>query len=405
MRFDVSHRGFCEAAEQWLASLDDATICDVRAVFAVSPGYYPTTLHGLWRKEIERRGLTAASDGTSRSGRSTGLPVGHPQDYDWRFTSAAAENLVRLAVEPLASGACLAHVGTPSTYLVGIERYGARRHVLRERSAVIVAAVTTRTHAPHEVMCVDVAEAKLPPFGADAAILDPPWYAADTLAFLAAASRICRDGGRLWLCQPTLATRPGVAAERAAVLQELTSFGLALEAVQAGAVRYKTPHFEAMSLRLNGTDLVAPHDWRVGDLLLLRKMASPHMPTLSRLDGAPWHEACFGPVRIKLRATDAGHDLAPLVPGDVLDTVSRRDPVRSRVGFWTSGNRVYELADPARIGSLIELCSSDLDAMQFTLSRTLDHAQRLGMSASIASRLFDVLLVELQEHTAFEESA
>lgn len=270
---------------------------------------------------------------------------------------------------------------------------------------MIVAAVATRTYAPHEVMCIDVAEAELPPLGADGAILDPPWYAADTLAFLAAASRICRDGGRLWLCQPTLATRPGVAAERRAVLEELTGFGLALEAVQAGAVRYRTPHFEAMSLRLAGADLVVPHDWRVGDLLLLRKMATPQMPALSRFGGAPWREACFGPVRIRLRATGVGHDLAPLVPGDVLDTVSRRDPVRPHIGFWTSGNRVYGLADPARIGSLIESCNSDLDVMQFTLSRTLGHAQRLGLSASIASRLFDVLLVELQEHTAFEESA
>jgi hypothetical protein len=43
--------------------------------------------------------------------------------------------------------------------------------------------------------------------------------------------------------------------------------------------------------------------------------------------------------------------------------------------------------------------------MQFTLTRALDHARRLGVPASTASRLFDVLLVELQEHTAFEESA
>jgi hypothetical protein len=244
----------------------------------------------------------------------------------------------------------------------------------------------------------------LPALDADAATLDPPWYPDDTLAFLSAATRLCRDGALVWLCQPTPATRPGVEAERVELYERMVDLGLRVEATHAGTVRYQMPHFEAMSLRLAGAELAVPRDWRVGDLLVLRKIGVPRSVEVREYRELPWREACFGPVRIKLRTTDAG-DLVPLVPGDVLDTVSRRDPIRPRVGFWTSGNRVFGLADPERVGNLIACCHDDLVTMQFTLTRALDHARRLGVPASTASRLFDVLLVELQEHTAFEESA
>lgn len=85
--------------------------------------------------------------------------------------------------------------------------------------------------------------------------------------------------------------------------------------------------------------------------------------------------------------------------------MSRRDPVRALIGFWTSGNRVFSLADPKRVGRLIELCHSDLGAMKFTYARTKDHTRRLGMSTKVYRRLFDILLVELQKHTATERAA
>jgi hypothetical protein len=103
-------------------------------------------------------------------------------------------------------------------------------------------------------------------------------------------------------------------------------------------------------------------------------------------------------VRIKIRQSDAVEDLAPLVPGDVLATVSRRDATRPRIGFWTSGNRVYGIANPESIGQIVMVCDKDLLSKRFSITRTLEHAQQVGLSASTAQRLFDVLLVELQEH-------
>jgi hypothetical protein len=383
-----------------LARLDDATVADVRAVFAASPGYYPTTLHQLWKIELRRRGLTATCPPT----RSTGdgrpvMPVAHPADYDWRFTVETARTLAARAVAGLPNGAVVAHLGTPSTFLAGQESQPLYRHVLMERNQATIDALRTGNRAAGaDVIRVDFAAEQPPRLEAAAVILDPPWYPADTLAFLAGGSLACRLGARLWLCQPTPATRPGVAAERAALLAALPALGLACEAVWHAVVRYHTPHFEAMSLRTTLAEVTVPGTGRAGDLLQLRKIATVAHRAPAAGGDRSWRDARFGPVRIKLRASPDEYDLAPLLPGDVLATVSRRDPIRDRIGVWTSGNRVLGLANPGPVADLINRCHHDLQQARFTLARTLDHAGILGIPTHTATRLFDLLLVELQEH-------
>lgn len=403
MRFDVADQAFRETAERWLASLSDDTIVDLQAVFAVSPGYYPTTLHELWQEEISRRGLASRSRPRNAALPGRRTPVSHPHDCDWRFTAESTQDLLQRATDGLATDACVAHLGAPSTFALGVKTRLDLRHVLLERNPAMTAALETPgRESGARVICVDLLQDDVPSLGAAAAIIDPPWYPGETLAFLAAAARVCGDGALLWLCQPTLATRPGVTDERALIVAELPQLGLTTEATHAATVRYNMPHFEAMSIRLASLDPPVPRTWRTGDLLVLRKVSeAPPLPPAT-LGSERWQEVSFGLVRIKLRPSDTDNDLASIVPGDVLHTVSRRDPVRARIGLWTSGNRVYALADPEPVGKLIELCDIDLGNMQFTFARTLAHARRLGMSRSTAQRLFDVLLLELQEHSASE---
>lgn len=399
MRFDVAGTAFCDSAVTWLAGLDDETLRNLDVVFSVSPGYYPTTLYELWQDEVIHRGLSPRLP--ARSSRTDKrVPVCHPHDCDWRFTTDTAEQLVHRVTSHLEQQGCVAHIGTPSTFRAGLRLYPQHRHVLLERNAAMTASLADDVH---EVVTLDLALRDPPMLNANTALLDPPWYVRDTLIFLGAASRICRHSALIWLCQPTLATRPGVAEERVELCEELPRLGLEVVHTFDRAVRYQMPHFEAMSLRLAAAELVVPTDWRTGDLLVFRKVG-PASSTRPVTFNEQWAEVHFGPVRIKLRATGGTEDLASLVPGDVLNTVSRRDPVREKIGFWTSGNRAYSLAAPEQVGKLVELCNDDLEAMRFTLTRTLAHARRLGMSVSTARRLFDVLLVELQEHNAWEAS-
>jgi hypothetical protein len=166
MRLDVTDRRFRQAAQQWLSRLDDATVADVRAVFAASPGYYPTTLHQLWRIELRRRGLiaTCAPTRSTDAGRPV-MPVAHPADYDWRFTPETARTLVARAVAGLPNRAVVAHLGTPSTFLAGQEFQPAYRHVLMERNQAAIDALRTGNRAAGaDLIRVDLAAEQPPPW-------------------------------------------------------------------------------------------------------------------------------------------------------------------------------------------------------------------------------------------------
>jgi hypothetical protein len=396
MRFDTD-TAFQHDATAWLQSLTDEIVVDLQAVFRRSPGYYPTTLVELWRGEVERRGLIDVE--LSRlTINATRLPVCHPGDYEWRFTAETATTLLEQAASGLPRGAVVAHLGTPTTFVLGRERHRALRHMLLDRNQSVVQALG----AAADVYLIDFTSDDSPRLDAAAAILDPPWYPADTRAFLVAANRVCALGARIVLCQPTLATRPGIAQERTILLDELSRLGF-LHRETAARVRYQMPHFEAASLKMAAPGLLVPSDWRVGDALTLEKISDAISRSQHIIPAESWHEVTFGPVRIKLRRTEAPN-LGPLVPGDVLDTVSRRDPIRKRIGLWTSGNRVFTLKDPAAIGRLIEFCHTDVIQSRFTLDRTLSHARMIGADRRVARQLFDLLLIELQEHTLRKEA-
>jgi hypothetical protein len=393
MRFDTGDDSFRRDAMAWLQSLADDTITDLPTVFFLSPGYYPTTLVGLWRTEVSRRGLESVASSTSLHAVAAHLPVCHPGDYEWRFTPQSAAALLEAAVAGLPGGALVAHIGTPTTFMAGRDLRPQLTHALVERNAAVVEVVGDTRH----VYQMDLISERPPALGAQAAIVDPPWYPADTSTFLVATSRICAPGARIVLCQPTLATRPGVAEERAALFDELPRLGYTCRRIDAARARYRMPHFEAASLRIAAPGVVVPDDWRVGDVLTLEKVADAAPGLAPRAHIESWQEAAFGPVRIKLRRTESP-DLGSIVPGDVLDTVSRRDPVRQRIGLWTSGNRVFSLESPEAIGGLIKLCHTDVMQSQFTLTRTLEHARVVEVDRRTARKLFEVLLIEFQEH-------
>jgi hypothetical protein len=113
----------------------------------------------------------------------------------------------------LPSDAVVAHLGTPTTFVVGRDHYTALKHVLLERNVSILDAL----RASDNVYRIDLTTDEPPSLEAHAALVDPPRYPLDTHAFFVAASRVYALGARIVLCQPTLATRPGVAEERASI--------------------------------------------------------------------------------------------------------------------------------------------------------------------------------------------
>jgi hypothetical protein len=397
MRFDEADTSFIEKARLWIASVDRAVLANLESIFDASPGYYPTILVDLWRQEARRRGLRPASSGGGSVMSSANLPVGHPGDYEWRFTESTADMLLSMVSDPMDRGGTIMHVGAPTTFMLGIRAYHQYRHVLLDSNISLINALMPQKRREDEIVRVDLSAKAIRGFNAAAAIVDPPWYPGDTIVFLSAISNACCDGASILLCQPTEATRPGVNEERQNLLSELIALGLEHTGTQVARVRYLTPHFEAMSLAMTLRDVSVPAVWRKGDLLLLKKTAPCEREITPAQPDYVWREARFGPVRIKLRSSGA-NDLESIVPGDVLDTVSRRDPVRARIGFWTSGNRVFNLAHPMRIASFIGLCHNDFTVGKFSYGHALDYGRELLIPNQVTRKLFDVLLIELQEH-------
>lgn len=406
MRLDLGDANFRATLVGWLRELGDEVIIDLNLVFDQLPGVYPTTLIKLWHRELQRRGLTprdteqyVASDVSKPDDQ---LPVGHPVDYDWRFTPASALELVQLALEGASAGEPVVHLGTPTTFLRCALPDAQHQHVLLDRNTAILDALVSRgVSPPHLMFGIDLRAVRRLHLSAGAAIVDPPWYLDDTLLFLRVAAELCRPGATVVLCQPASGTRPGVEQERALLVDRVSVLGLDLHVLRSAGVRYLTPHFEAVSLRAAARGANIPTGWRRGDVLIFKRLSRSVATVQNSAQDTQWREVRFGPVRIKLAEQPTGTDVGSLVRGDVLATVSRRDPARKRIGMWTSGNRVFTLANPLVIFRLITLCNADLMKNLFSLHNTLAHACTLGVSHDVAARLHHVLLVELTEHRKY----
>ncbi|WP_439681818.1 hypothetical protein [Embleya sp. MST-111070] len=399
----MSDTEFTDRLVSWLRGLDDSTLGDPRAVVRKSPGFYPTTILAFWPEEMARRGLRPAPTTPIAPAH---LPVCHPGDFEWRFTTDTARRLVRRATHHLNRDGTVLHLGTPTTFLAAADAASHHHHVLLERNASVVDSLNSRVHDGHTVVRLDIATDPLPALEGAAAIVDPPWYPADTAHFLTAAATMCVPGARTLLCQPTATTRPGTPEERAQLTRTLPNLGFRLVDVEPSSVRYRMPHFEAVSLARTAPSVAVPVDWRTGDLLVLerRDTPPPHRPTPTpTTTDVAFDEIAFGPVRIKLRAA-GGPDLGELIPGNILHNVSRRDPRRRRIGLWTSGNRAFTLSSPQRIARLIHACHTDYLNARFGRTSTLAHARKAHVHPTVAMRLFDVLLTELLEHLKDENT-
>jgi hypothetical protein len=400
VNLDSQDPAFEAGLEAWLSSLPNDVLSSFDEVIRRSPGYYPTTLRDGWSQRLKDLDLQPIPSRSELDGADL-LPVGHPLDYDWRFTEETREFLLSQLNEATQPGELIVYLGTPTLFIAGSSALPERRHLLIDANHVMVEAARLRLGEDAAVVArigVDEMPANV---AAAACVLDPPWYPEDSLHFLAAASSMLGMRGAAFLSQPTTATRPGIETERVALGDALPSLGFRLDAVRPRVLRYVTPHFERMSLLGAEPALVAPNDWRSGDLLRLSKIDASGQGALPEMEHLEqWHEVSFGPVRIKLRDV-GGEDLGLLEPNlDRLTTVSRRDPRRAEVGFWTSGNRVRALSHAGPLAELIAVCDAELRNMTFTHTTIANLAPTFSFDQSVAHALTEILLLEYQEHVA-----
>lgn len=317
------------------------------------PGVYPSVVRAALSRLARTHTLPASlahswelpiSSAHDPGTHSVVLPPPHPLDYDWRFSDAGVDVLLDACCSLAGRGDRIALLGTPSVLQAAGERQLPYRFALLEANPTSLAAFLPATPHVRVVPC-DLTRDPLPALLAKVVVTDPPWYEEHIRSFLWAARRLCAPGGAILISLPPPGTRPAMAAEWERTLRWTMQLGLTLVRLAPGAITYQTPLFEHNALRAEGFSVVPPH-WRRGDLAIfqcVQPCAAPR-PPLPASKGL-WDSITLGGTQIRLRQqhsmTFTDPSLRTLVDGDVLPSVSRRDPRRKRAAVWTTGNRIF----------------------------------------------------------------
>lgn len=323
------------------------------------PSVYPTAVLA----SLERlRSMSKISDDLSQSlayqakslpteqpaSRSL-LPLPHPLNYEWRFTSDGSRKLLDLAGQLTGPGQSIVLFGTPGVALEALAGPLDRQFIFLGEDN----GVTRRLHALNTVvgnpLSILHCESGLPLSLANAIIVDPPWYMDFIRPMLAASASVCRPGGYIIASLPPGGVRRTAQEDRIKTVAFAKRHGLELLFDIDCAVGYETPFFEANALRAVG--IRAPYAWRHGDLVVFQKVGDSSRP-ISTVSARKerWSEIEIGRMRLFIRrdisSCERNPTLCSIVPGDILPTVSRRDPARLAARVWTSGNRLFACDNP-----------------------------------------------------------
>ena len=300
----------------------------------------------------------------------------------------------------------VALLGSPSVYKMAAIRDAPRQFILLDQngslsidgSQSLAGSIFRRCDMQHDAI-------DLPPV--HAVLADPPWYEDETLAFLRTSARICADGGKVLLSAAPEGVRPSMREERERIIAWSAESGLRFLGIERLALSYATPFFEHNALRAAGFAHVAPN-WRRGDLLIFERTGDSHPGPMNPIaHSAEWVQVDIRGATIWVRSKDQpgfiDPRLVPLVPRDILPTVSRRDDRREAADVWTAGNRIYR-CDGSHILSIIlhaiSVSKAPLEEVQRSLQHTLDHLEAAKVETSVA-QVERIIQTELQEMRSF----
>ena len=325
------------------------------------PSIYPTEVLAAMDRMPMLPGVDAevldrirAEAGAPPEGRAAGgslLPLPHPLDFEWRFSADTCREMLVAASDLTREGDTILLYGTPGL------AYAAISLPVRDRCVVFAGednAVTRRlldlNKAAGSRIATMVGESPRRECAA-AVLVDPPWYPDYLQPMLRCAAAACRRDGVVLASLPPDGIRPGAAEERDAVEQFAAIQGLDRVAFDQLAISYETPFFEENALAAAG--IRVPGVWRRGDLAVYRhRRAFGDEGAVPERRRPSWAEVEIEGMRVRIRldaaTPSADPGLRSLVRGDVLPSVSRRDPRRGEANVWTSGNRIFQ-ADNAMV--------------------------------------------------------
>jgi hypothetical protein len=316
---------------------------DFGALVRALPGVYPAEV----ARALRRLGATLPMPKSELVQVPLG-PTPHPADGDWRFDRVTCAALTEEVVQRCGAGGKGTLIGCPSLYLPTRARV--------TRVSLIEDNVAWHDWFQRRGVGIPLDGARCL-WANDVIVADPPWYLPEYRYLLSLAGRLAKSHGTLLMAWPAEGTRPGLDEERSEMLGAAARCGWELVETRPLALGYTTPWYEAQALAAAGVPVL--RDWRRGDLAVFERTEQEALDQLDR-PPRPWTSARLGFAELRLRRAaalpgEADPRLVPIVAGDVLASVSRRDPAREHVRVWTAGNRVFGCA---RTDLLLELVAA-----------------------------------------------
>lgn len=379
----------CEI-DGWIVDAVQSGMKDFWQLVSALPGVYPTDVREAVGRLTEDCRIPAAVGEEQPQmvadyeldNEVPGLPTPHPLSSDWRFTRKTAADLLNLVTHAAGEQGAVALLGTPSVYfLAAMDSVPSRFYLLDDNSSL--AGKLPHSAGGSIFRCCDVNRdlIDLPPV--QVVLADPPWYMEDVLGFLRTAAQICSRGGAVFLGFASEGTRPGIAADRDLIIEKANEMGLKFIGLQPSTVSYATPFFEHNALRAAKFKHI-PATWRHGDLLRFRSDGDVRL-LAGDLNSTPcsWVRAHVGGIDIRTR-TDAQEDFAdprliPIVDGDILPSVSRRNSLGKAADVWTTGNRVYSCEGK---GTLLTILRALEEGKEPVLAIAMDLGRNLSSEES-----------------------
>lgn len=325
------------------------TTPDLGALLRRIPGSYPTEVASI----LDELRLPYQVKRVALAPKQYSIEL-HPLYYEWYFTEATAQKLAEHI--PPEGNALLIGAPTVAAVLARAHRWVD----LIDKSPFVPARFPDLRDARVRTLGIEQVR---PGFDhPDFILMDAPWYYTDLRDWLLYAHGLAHPGTDILFSLPPINVREAVEAERSRVLELARSIGSVT--VEEAVLTYETPLFEREALRASGIEGLG--DWRSGDLVTIRVSRPEHRirAVQRRARGArirretKWWTHRVGPQVIKLRVRRthvSPQTVMPIdgCPGNVLTSVSRRDPRRPKIGLWTSRNRVASIGRPADIRRLL----------------------------------------------------
>ncbi len=400
--------------DDWIVAAVHSGVTDFWQLVVMLPGVYPTVAREALERLVKDWRVPASilveAQGTSSINdlelEVPGLPPPHPLSSNWRFTRKTAARLLERVKSSTKPTNRVALVGVPSVFfLAGIEKVPLH-FVLLDDNPLLASRVPIDSDGMEFRHCdVKKDEVDIPP--AHIVLADPPWYEGDVLEFLRTSARVCTDGGTVFLGFGADGTRPGISEERQRIIEEAHKIGLRYKGTESLSLAYATPFFEHNALRAANFKHVPP-SWRRGDLLEFHRDRSvPLMEETGTATKCSWTEACIREIGLRVRTDSqprfADPRLIPLVSGDILPTVSRRDELSKAADVWTTGNRIYRCEGKNILSTLLRAlaeCRDPVDGVQLALQRQLN-CHESALVAEAIRQVDNIVHTERQEIRRF----